>query len=166
MTVLTYQSEVADSRDRFGQTVRAEWTKLRTMRGWLIGLLLAAVLPAGFAFLGRSSCASQTSGPNGRTVTTACPGPAIGPNGEAVQDAFFFVHQPLTGNGSLTVRLTSLTGLYPRAGYDTAFWVRPSAADQENCRLKVEIRSLSRVPAWVGRSKIFVQLVTGHTPGR
>jgi ABC-type transport system involved in multi-copper enzyme maturation permease subunit len=119
MTTRTYQSPVADSRDRFGQTVRAEWTKLRTMRGWLIGLLLAAVLPAGFAFLGRSSCASQTSGPNGRTVTTACPGPAIGPNGEAVNDTFFFVHRPLTGSGSLTVRLTSLTGLYPRAGYDT-----------------------------------------------
>jgi ABC-type transport system involved in multi-copper enzyme maturation permease subunit len=119
MTMLTYQSPVADSRDRFGQTVRAEWTKLRTMRGWLIGLLLAAVLPAGFAFLGRSSCASQTSGPNGRTVTTACPGPAIGPNGEAVNDTLFFVHQPLTGSGSLTVRLTSLTGLYPRAGYGT-----------------------------------------------
>jgi len=119
MTMLTYQSPVTDSRDSFGQTVRAEWTKLRTMRGWMIGLLLAAVLPAGFAFLGRSSCASQTSGPNGRTVTTACPGPAIGPNGEAVNDNFFFVHQPLTGNGSLTVRLTSLTGLYPAAGLNT-----------------------------------------------
>jgi ABC-type transport system involved in multi-copper enzyme maturation permease subunit len=119
MTMLTYHSEVADSRDRFGQTVRSEWTKLRTMRGWLIGLLLAAVLPAGFAFLGRSSCASQSPGPNGRTITTACPGPAIGPNGEAVQDAFFFVHQPLTGNGSLTVRLTSLTGLYAASGFNT-----------------------------------------------
>jgi hypothetical protein len=40
----------------------------------------------------------------------------------------------------------------PRAECDTAFWVRPSAAHQENCRLKVEIRSLSRVMAWVGRS--------------
>ena len=119
MTMLAYQSEVTDSRDSFGQTVRSEWTKLRTMRGWLIGLLLAAVLPAGFASLGRSSCAASTPGPNGRTVTTACPGPAIGPNGEAVNDTFFFVHQSLTPSGSLTVRLTSLTGLYPRDGYGT-----------------------------------------------
>jgi hypothetical protein len=110
MTVLTYQSPVADSRDSFGQTVRSEWTKLRTMRGWLIGLLLAAVLPAGFAFLGQAHCGVSTSGPNGKSVSTACPGPAVGPNGEAVEDDPYFVHQPLTGNGSLTVRLTSLTG--------------------------------------------------------
>jgi len=68
MTVLTYQSPVADSRDSFGQTVRAEWTKLRTVRGWLIGLLLAAVLPAGFAFLGQSHCGVSQSGPNGKSV--------------------------------------------------------------------------------------------------
>ena len=119
MTMLAYRSGVADSRDSFGQTVHSEWTKIRTMRGWLIGLLLAALLPAGFSFLARSGCAAVSTGPNGRTVTTACPGPAIGPNGEAVNDNFFFVHQPLTGNGSLTVRLTSLTGLYPAAGLNT-----------------------------------------------
>jgi ABC-type transport system involved in multi-copper enzyme maturation permease subunit len=119
MTVLTYQSPVADSRDSFGQTVRSEWTKLRTMRGWLIGLLLAAVLPAGFAFLGQAHCGVSTSGPNGKSVSTACPGPAVGPNGEAVEDDPYFVHQPLTGNGSLTVRLTSLTGLYAAGGFNT-----------------------------------------------
>src|ERR1700735_46506 len=118
MTTLTYQSPVTDSRDSFGQTVRAEWTKLRTVRGWLIGLLLAAVLPAGFAFLGQAHCASTTSGPNGRTGTTACPGPTIGPTGEAVEDDFYFVHQPLPGNGSLTVRLTSMPGLYLGPGDD------------------------------------------------
>ena len=119
MTMLTYQSPIADSRDSFGQTVRAEWTKLRTVRGWLIGLLLAALLPAGLAFLARSGCAVSTSGANGKSVTTACPGPAIGPNGEAVEDDAYFLHQPLTGNGSLTVRLTSLTGLYAADGFST-----------------------------------------------
>jgi ABC-type transport system involved in multi-copper enzyme maturation permease subunit len=34
----------------------------------------------------------------------------LGPGGEAVTDSFYFVHQPLTGNGSITVRLTWLTG--------------------------------------------------------
>ena len=37
----------------------------------------------------------------------------LGPGGEPVTDSFYFVHQPLTGNGSITVRLTSLTGLLP-----------------------------------------------------
>ena len=35
----------------------------------------------------------------------------LGPGGEAVTDSFYFVHQPLAGNGSITVRVTSLTGL-------------------------------------------------------
>jgi ABC-type transport system involved in multi-copper enzyme maturation permease subunit len=119
MTMLTYRSGVADGRDSFGQTVRAEWTKIRTVRGWLIGLLLAALLPTGFAFLSRSGCAVSETGANGKSVTSACPGPPIGPNGEAVEDDFYFVHQPLTGNGSLTVRLTSMTGLYAAAGLNT-----------------------------------------------
>src|SRR2546430_10171049 len=34
----------------------------------------------------------------------------VGPGGEAVTDSLYFVHQPLTGNGSITVALTSLTG--------------------------------------------------------
>ncbi len=31
-------------------------------------------------------------------------------------DSFYFVHQPLDGNGTLTVRVISLTGLLPPAG--------------------------------------------------
>ena len=33
-------------RDGFGQLLRAEWTKLRTVRGWVIALILAAALTA------------------------------------------------------------------------------------------------------------------------
>ena len=32
----------------------------------------------------------------------------MGPGGEAVTDSFFFVHRALDGNGSITVRVTSL----------------------------------------------------------
>ena len=39
----------------------------------------------------------------------------LGPDGEPVNDSFYFVHQPLTGDGSITVRVTSLTGLRPAA---------------------------------------------------
>ena len=34
----------------------------------------------------------------------------LGPGGEAVTDSFYFVHQPLAGDGSITARVTSLTG--------------------------------------------------------
>ena len=33
----------------------------------------------------------------------------LGPGGEAVTDSFYFVHRPLAGDGSITVRVTSLT---------------------------------------------------------
>jgi hypothetical protein len=44
-----------------------------------------------------------------------------GPGGEAVTDTFYFVHRPLTIDGSVTVRVTSLTevaesGLTPQGG--------------------------------------------------
>jgi ABC-type transport system involved in multi-copper enzyme maturation permease subunit len=37
----------------------------------------------------------------------------VGPDGEAVTDGFYFVHKALDGNGSITVRVTSLTGVIP-----------------------------------------------------
>jgi hypothetical protein len=42
----SYQSAQTAGRDGFGQLLRAEWTKLRTVRGWVIALFLAAVLTA------------------------------------------------------------------------------------------------------------------------
>ena len=39
-------------------------------------------------------------------VRTSVP---AGPGGEAVTDTFYFVHRPLAGDGSITVRVTSLT---------------------------------------------------------
>jgi ABC-type transport system involved in multi-copper enzyme maturation permease subunit len=34
----------------------------------------------------------------------------VGPGGEAVSDSYYFVHQAVRGNGSITARVTSLTG--------------------------------------------------------
>ncbi len=42
----------------------------------------------------------------------ACPAPPRGPDGEFVTDNYYLVRRPLTGNGSITVRVTSLTGRY------------------------------------------------------
>jgi hypothetical protein len=34
----------------------------------------------------------------------------VGPGGESVTDSFYFVHQTLPGNGTITAAVTSLTG--------------------------------------------------------
>ncbi|GAA2852249.1 hypothetical protein GCM10020220_046930 [Nonomuraea rubra] len=39
-----------------------------------------------------------------------CPAPLVGPDGTAVRDKYYFVHQPLTGNGSITARVSDLIG--------------------------------------------------------
>jgi ABC-type transport system involved in multi-copper enzyme maturation permease subunit len=104
--IAPYRSERATGRDGFAQLLRAEWTKFRTVRGWVIGTLVGALLIVGLAALtGSNSVCSDNN-------NQACPAPPTGPDGGWVSDSFYFVHQPLAGNGSITVRLTSLTGLY------------------------------------------------------
>ena len=52
MTTLTaYRSELRTGRDGFAQLLRAEWTKFRTVRGWLIGMAVAALLVVGIGAL-------------------------------------------------------------------------------------------------------------------
>jgi ABC-type transport system involved in multi-copper enzyme maturation permease subunit len=91
-------------RDGFGALLHAEWTKFRTVRGWVIAMIVAGLLTVGFGLIGQESC--------GTANNSACTLP-LGPGGEAVADSFYFVRQPLAGNGSITVRVTSLTGLIP-----------------------------------------------------
>jgi hypothetical protein len=103
LTPTPYRSGRPPGRDGFAQLLRAEWTKFRTVRAWLIALIGAAVLAA-LAAIAIGGTANGTQNPG-----AANPG-ATGPNGEAVTDQFEFAHQPLAGNGSLTVAVTSLTG--------------------------------------------------------
>ena len=100
----------------FAHLLRVEWVNFRTGGGYVKGILAAALA---FALLGllyaalfRTSC----DGPNG----SACPIDPIGPDGKAVHDRFYFVHQPLDGDGSITVRLASMTGVitYPPPNHD------------------------------------------------
>ena len=104
-TVPSHRSEAGAGNDGFAQLLRAEWTKFRTVRGWVVGMAVAALVTVAIGLLTASgseeSCGNQ-----------ACPAPPVGPGGEAVSDSFYFVHQPLTGNGSITVRVTALTGRY------------------------------------------------------
>jgi ABC-type transport system involved in multi-copper enzyme maturation permease subunit len=117
-TITPYRSTAREARDGFGQLLHAEWTKFRTVRGWVIGMVLAVLVTAGLGvFLARASspsCSSQTSSGQHGPVQhgSACGGPVytVGPGGTLVLDEFYFVRQPLAGNGSITVRVTSLTG--------------------------------------------------------
>ena len=43
MTDTLYRSRSSAGPDSFAQTVRAEWVKFRTVRGWVIGLVVAAL---------------------------------------------------------------------------------------------------------------------------
>ncbi len=100
-------------RDGFGRVLRAEWTKLRTVRGWVLGLLaagLVTILIGGWATSGsHTGCAPIVAGhPVG--PATCQHHVILGPGGEGVTDGFYLVGQPLAGDGRLTVRVTSLAG--------------------------------------------------------
>jgi ABC-type transport system involved in multi-copper enzyme maturation permease subunit len=102
-------------RAGFWQSLRAEWVKFRTVRGWVIAMIVAVLLTVllGIFAAGNVNIGCQ-NGPNAPVLTgKACtPKFPIGPDGEAVSDSYYFVRQPLSGNGSITVRVTSLTGLH------------------------------------------------------
>jgi hypothetical protein len=88
--------------------LHAEWTKLRTVRGWVVALAVAAAAVIGLGLLtgGQGSCDGSGSRPR-------CVLP-VGPEGQEVRDDFTFVHRPLAGDGTITVRLSRLTGTVPR----------------------------------------------------
>jgi ABC-type transport system involved in multi-copper enzyme maturation permease subunit len=97
-------------RASFRSALGAGWIKFRTVRGWLIGLLLAALFAVLFTFLvanGNHESACTGTGVCG----TGHPFVPTGPDGEAVADSYQYLAQPLTGDGTLTTRLSSLTGL-------------------------------------------------------
>ncbi|MFD0662240.1 DUF1349 domain-containing protein [Thermocatellispora tengchongensis] len=98
---------MSGGRDGFAQALRAEWTKFRSVRGWVVTVAGAGALLVLVVLL--------TAGTNVATcgrgdVEEPCPGPVLGPGGRAVEDRFYFVHQPLDGDGVITVRVTSMSG--------------------------------------------------------
>src|ERR1700722_16013030 len=108
-TVRPYQSGAPAGRDSFAHLLYAEWTKFRTVRGWVIAVIVAMLVTI---LLGVYSGARSQDG----CVGGPChPFIAVGPDGEAVTDAFYFVHRPLTADGSITAEVTSLTGVIETA---------------------------------------------------
>src|ERR1700761_7653444 len=113
MTAVSWSRQAG--RDGFAELVHAEWTKFRTVRGWVIGVVVAIVVAAGIGLFasGGSSSSCQEAGSNGPARSGAACGPQFpaGPNGAPVSDSFYFVHQPLGASGPLTARVTSLTSV-------------------------------------------------------
>ena len=107
----SYQSSGPAGRDGFGQLLRSEWIKLRTVRGWVIAIIVAAaltaVIPIALAGTATSNdpvtCAHGICQAEGQVVAT-------GPAGDAVTDSFYFVHQALAGDGTITARVSALHG--------------------------------------------------------
>ncbi|MBS2533571.1 ABC transporter permease subunit [Catenulispora sp. NF23] len=115
-------------RDGFGRLVHAEWTKLRTVRGWVIGLVVAAFLTVGFGMLGpmgsQIACDHVNDAP---THSCHMSGPPKDATGQEVDDRSTFVHRTLTGDGSITARLTAFGGLYSPDGGGPADATSPTA---------------------------------------
>jgi hypothetical protein len=125
-TMTPYRSGERSGHDGFAQLLRSEWTKFRTVRGWVIGMIGAALLTGGVSLIGPLG-SSGTPGP-GQV-------PPAGPGGGAVTDTFFFVHQPLAGNGSVTVRVTSLRGVPARSsGLAVQPWAKAGIIIKESTR--------------------------------
>ncbi|WP_405886376.1 MULTISPECIES: ABC transporter permease subunit [unclassified Streptomyces] len=101
--VTPYRSSQRVGRDGFLQLLHAEWTKFRTVLGWVTGMVVAALMVVLVALLAGVSSNQKGSPPV-----------PIGPGGEPVTDSFYFVHQPLTGNGSITVSVSALESSIPK----------------------------------------------------
>ena len=111
-TVAPYRSEQSIGRDGFAQLLRAEFTKFRTVRAWVITLGVAGALIVVLAWVTSPHTGVCVVGPKSPPVcrTPSVPSVPVGPGGEAVVDTFSFLRQPMIGNGSLTVEVASLTG--------------------------------------------------------
>ncbi|TGB12058.1 ABC transporter permease subunit [Streptomyces sp. MZ04] len=97
-------------RDGFPQLLRAEWTKLRTVRRWGLTLLAAVVVTVLISLFSASSSGIETTRGGGEGGSPA----PTGPGGVSIRDDFTFVHRTLTGDGAITARVTGPTGEQPR----------------------------------------------------
>ncbi|MEJ3744960.1 ABC transporter permease subunit [Actinomycetes bacterium KLBMP 9797] len=122
-----YRSGQRVGRDGLLPLLRAEWTKFRTVLGWVTGMVAAALMVVLVALL--AGVSSDQKG---------APPVPIGPGGEPVTDSFYFVHQPLTGNGSITVSVSALSSSIPEGPGDlrpgTVPWAKAGIIIKESTR--------------------------------
>ncbi|MFF7242953.1 ABC transporter permease subunit [Embleya sp. NPDC008237] len=99
-TTTPYRSTLTGGRDTFGRLLLAEWTKLRSVRRWLLTLISAAVLTVLVGLL----IASGTGGT--RDVAGEGGGGKVD-LAEHFMDGGQFVERELTGDGELIARVTT-----------------------------------------------------------
>lgn len=139
MTVTDAPRFGSEHERSFTGAVHAEWTKFRTVRGWVFGLVLTAVLLVLFAYLtgnGQHSgiCIPEPGQNAGAQPECGLGHPLVpvGPGGEAVADSYYLVGRQLRGNGTITTRITGLTGVTSNAPANAApslARTRPGVAD-------------------------------------
>ncbi|MFD7818594.1 ABC transporter permease subunit [Streptomyces sp. NPDC059785] len=120
MTATLTPRPPATRRAGFLRTLHAEWTKFRTVRGWVLAMAGALLVTIVVGLLGTAAPAPGSRGAGSASYPT-------GPDGEAVNDSFYFVHKTLTGDGALTVALRSLTGVADTGTGKTARGAQPWA---------------------------------------
>jgi ABC-type transport system involved in multi-copper enzyme maturation permease subunit len=114
-------------RDGFLQLLHAEWTKFRTVRSWVSGMAVAALLVVLVALLTGFSSNQEDEPPV-----------PIGPTGVPVTDSYYFVHQPLSGDGSVIVSVAALQSSVPKGPGDlrpgTVPWAKAGLIVKESTR--------------------------------
>ena len=142
-TITPYRSGQQAGHDGFAQSLRAEWTKFRTMRGWVITMLAAAVATAlaPIALAGTAKSNDPITCAHGRCQVESGYF-ATGPDGKAVTDGFYFVRQPLAGNGSLTAAISSVHGSGTALHLPTKF--PPASGTQPWAKAGILIKASTR----------------------
>jgi ABC-2 family transporter protein len=90
----------------FARLARSELTKLVTVRRWLVGLAAMSVLTVGFGLLSAAGSGSDAD---------ENPDFVVGPEGSAVHDDLYLVHGTVTGDATVTARVTSQERSHPLA---------------------------------------------------
>jgi ABC-type transport system involved in multi-copper enzyme maturation permease subunit len=108
----------------FGHLLRAEFTKFRTVRAWVVTLCAAGVVFTLVAFL--SAVESHSGNP---------PVP-VGPGGAAVTDTYMVVRKPLAGDGTVTVRVVALSGAHARPSSGSQHAAGGSGTGQPGLQLR------------------------------
>jgi ABC-type transport system involved in multi-copper enzyme maturation permease subunit len=98
-------------RVRFRPVLGAEWVKFRTVRGWMISLVVAVGVSVVFTFLVANGTHTGTCTGTGSNCQSGHLYVPTGPDGEAVADSYQYLSQSLTGNGTITAQVASFTGL-------------------------------------------------------
>src|SRR5258708_40103507 len=94
----------------FACVLRAEWTKLRTVRAWIISIMVAALATVLLGLLASLATHGHCFPEPG---SNACGSVPTGPDGEPVPDRYDFVYHTLAGNGTITGPVTSMTWVIP-----------------------------------------------------